>query len=155
MEENFTEVVAKRNFELSEEAQGFLKETAKWAYFLSIIGFVGVGFMVLLAFFMGTIFSVLSSSFGTGMNPMMGFGAGFTILYLLIAVLYFFPIYYLFQFSSKLKKAFKFNDNEEITASFEFLKSHYKFMGILALIFVCFYGFVILMGLIVGIFSAF
>lgn len=155
MEENFTEVVSKRNFELSEESQGFLKETAKWAYFLSIIGFVGVGFMVLLAFFMGTIFSVLSSSFGTGMNPMMGFGAGFTVLYLLIALLYFFPIYYLFQFSSKLKKAFKFNDNEEINASFEFLKSHYKFMGILALIFVCFYGFIILMGLIVGIFSAF
>jgi hypothetical protein len=37
------------NLYLNQEARGFLKETAKWAYFLSILGFVGIGFMVVLA----------------------------------------------------------------------------------------------------------
>lgn len=36
------------NFEmkLNESAKDFLKETAKWAYFLSIIGYIGIGFIV-------------------------------------------------------------------------------------------------------------
>ncbi|MEZ7506739.1 hypothetical protein [Flavobacterium sp. Arc2] len=155
MEENFTEMVSKKNFELSEESQGFLKEIAKWAYFLSILGFVMMGLMVVLALFIGTIFSKLTSMSGT-MNPMMGVGTGFfSAIYLLIALLYFFPIYYLFQFSSKIKIAFRDDDNEQLNASFKYLKSHYKFIGIMALIFACFYGFIIFMGLIVGLFSAF
>lgn len=129
---------------LSQEAQGFLKETAKWAYFMSILGFVGIGFMVLLALFIGTIFSALNNMSG-GMNPMMGIGTGFISgLYLVIALIYFFPVYYLFQFSSKMKKAFKVNDNELINSSFEHLKSHYKFIGIVSLVFVVLYALIIL-----------
>ena len=153
MEEDFTEVVSKKNFEFSEEALGFLKETAKWGYFLSILGFVFLAIMVSIALFVGSIFSKIGS-FG-GMNPMMGIGTGvFSAIYLMIALLYFFPIYYLFQFSSKIKNAFKFNDNEQLNASFQYLKSHYKFMGILALIFVSFYGVIFFMTFIVGIISA-
>jgi hypothetical protein len=89
------------------------------------------------------------------MNPMMGKGTGFfSAIYIVIALMYFFPIYYLFQFSSKIKNAFKFNDNEQLNASFEYLKSHYKFMGILALIFVSFYAVIFFMTFIVGIISA-
>ena len=40
MEENFTEPVSNRSFELSEKAQGFLKEIAKWSCFLFILGFL-------------------------------------------------------------------------------------------------------------------
>ena len=135
---------------LSQEAQGFLKETAKWAYFLSILGFVGIGFMVVLALFIGTIFSALNNMSGA-MNPMMGIGTGFISgLYLLIALIYFFPIYYLFQFSSKMKKAFKSNDNDLINSSFEYLKSHYKFVGIVALIFIIVYVLIILFSILAG-----
>ena len=128
------------NLQLNEESKSFLKETAKWAYFLSILGFVGVGFMVILALFMGTIFSKLGV-FGARFGMMEG---GFiTVIYLLFAVLYFFPVYYLFQFASKAKVAFSTTDNEKLTASFEYLKSHYKFMGILALVIFSFYGVVL------------
>ena len=155
MEENFTELVSNRSFELSEKAQVFLKEIAKWSCFLSILGFVFIGLMVLLAFFIGTIFSKLTS-ISDAMKPLMGIGTGFfSLIYLLIALLYFFPIYYLFQFSSKIKIALRDNDSDQLNASFEYLKSRYKFIGIMALIFACFYGFIILMGLIAGIFSAF
>ncbi|WP_418263004.1 DUF5362 family protein [Flavobacterium faecale] len=154
MEENFKEVISKKNFELSAEAEGFLRETAKWGYFLSILGFVFLGLMLVLALFIGTVFSKLNS-FGGGMSPMMGSGTGmFSVVYLLIALLYFFPIYYLFQFSSKVKNAFKFNDNEQLNASFEYLKSHYKFMGVLALVIISFYMVVFFMTFIVGIISA-
>ncbi|NRT10450.1 DUF5362 family protein [Flavobacterium sp. 14A] len=140
---------------LSQEAQGFLKETAKWAYFMSILGFVGIGFMVLLALFIGTIFSALNNMSG-GMNPMMGIGTGFISgLYLVIALIYFFPVYYLFQFSSKMKKAFKVNDNELINSSFEHLKSHYKFIGIVSLVFVVLYALIILFSVLAAVVALF
>lgn len=154
MEENFTTIDSKKNFELSEDAQGFLKETAKWGYFLSILGFISLGLMVLLAVFIGTIFSALSS-FSSGMNPMMGIGSGFfSAIYLFMAALYFFPIYYLFQFSSNTKKAFKNNDNDLLTASFGYLKSHYKFIGITAIVFISFYVLIFIASLIFGMRSA-
>ncbi|KDN56494.1 DUF5362 family protein [Flavobacterium seoulense] len=133
---------------LTEESKSFLKETAKWAYFLSIVGFVGVGILVLFALFFGTIFSKLSS-FGGNSTPMPMMAGGFiTVLYLVIAVIYFFPVYYLFQFSSKLKIAFNNIDNEQLTASFENLKSHYKFMGICAIVMISLYGVIFLFSLI-------
>lgn len=133
---------------LTEKSKSFLKETAKWAYFLSIVGFVGIGFLVLVALFFGTIFSKLSS-FGGNSTPMPMMAGGFiTVLYLVIAVIYFFPVYYLFQFSSKLKIAFNNTDNEQLTASFENLKSHYKFMGICAIVMISLYGVVFLFSLI-------
>jgi hypothetical protein len=135
---------------LSQEAQGFLKETAKWGYFLSILGFIGIGFMVVLALFIGTIFSAISGLSGTA-NSMGVLETGFISgLYLLIALLYFFPIYYLFKFSSNLKKAFKSNDNDLITTSFEYLKSHYKFIGILTLVFVVIYVLILLFSVLAG-----
>lgn len=36
------------NLQLTAQSQSFLKETAKWAYFLSILGFVGIGLLILL-----------------------------------------------------------------------------------------------------------
>jgi hypothetical protein len=135
---------------LSQEAQGFLKETAKWAYFLSIIGFIGIGFMVVLALFIGTIFSAISGMSGS-VNSMGFLETGLISgIYLIIALIYFFPVYYLFQFSSKMKNAFKFNNNDLINSSFEYLKSHYKFIGIVALVFVVIYGLILLFTLLAG-----
>jgi hypothetical protein len=41
---------------LTLEAQGYLVEAGKWAYFLGIMGFIATGFILLCAFFIGTIF---------------------------------------------------------------------------------------------------
>jgi hypothetical protein len=52
------EVLFKRiqNLYLNQGGTGIFKETAKWSYFLSILGFVGIGFMVILALFIGLLF---------------------------------------------------------------------------------------------------
>ena len=54
-----------------------------------------------------------------------------------------FPISYLYQFSENTKKAIENNDNNFIRDAFEFLKSHYKFMGILTIILLSFYAIII------------
>lgn len=135
------EISAFEKFELQLDstAKDFLKETAKWAYFLSIIGFIGIGFLLLIAVFAGTIFSSLGTMQGMG-GMGASFGAAMGAAYFLMAALYFFPVYYLFKFSSNAKKAFRDNDSAALTESFGYLKSHYKFFGILMIILLSIYA---------------
>jgi hypothetical protein len=142
-------VVESFEMKLSESAKDFLKETAKWAYFLSILGFIGIGFIIFAALFAGTLFSSMSK-----MNPAMGamgssFGIVMAFVYFLIAVLYFFPVYYLNKFASNAKRAFKNNNSETLTTSLEYLKSHYKYIGIMTLVVFSLY-FLMFIGMIVA-----
>ena len=132
------------NLVIDWRSKEFLKETAKWTKFLAILGFVGIGFMVLGSLVM--LFAP-SSLMSNGDFPFGG-KIFMMLLYLAFAVLYYFPISYLYQFSENTKKAIENNDNNAIRDAFEFLKSHYKFMGILTIILLAFYAIMIFIGLI-------
>jgi hypothetical protein len=118
---------------LSDSAMFYLGEARRWAKFISIIGFIGVGMLALSGFFVGFIMDAASSfshqpmPFPTGM---------FTTFYIIMAIIYFFPVYYLFKFSEDLKAALEMGQEEQLTSAFRWLKSHYKYMGILFIIFV-------------------
>ncbi len=132
------------NLVIDWRSKEFLKETAKWTKFLAILGFVGIGLMVLGSLVM--LFAP-SSLMSNGDFPFGG-KIFMMLLYLAFAVLYYFPISYLYQFSENTKKAIENNDNNAIRDAFEFLKSHYKFMGILTIILLAFYAILIFIGLI-------
>ena len=132
------------NLVIDWRSKEFLKETAKWTKFLAILGFVGIGLMVLGSLVM--LFAP-SSLMSNGDFPFGG-KIFMMLLYLAFAVLYYFPISYLYQFSENAKKAIENNDNNAIRDAFEFLKSHYKFMGILTIILLAFYAIIIFIGLI-------
>ena len=151
MEENL-QVNKLGEIRLNNLAKDVLKETSKWASFLSILGFIGIGFIVIIALFAGTLFSTLPSSEGYG--AIVG-GIGFTIIYLLIAVLYFFPVMYLYKFAKGLKNGLSRNDEDELAEAFVNLKSHYKFIGILSIIMLSFYVVIFLIAIISGVATAF
>lgn len=132
------------NLIIDWRSKEFLKETAKWTKFLAILGFVGIGLMVLGSLVM--LFAP-SSLMSNGDFPFGG-KIFMMLLYLAFAVLYYFPISYLYQFSENTKKAIENNDNNAIRDAFEFLKSHYKFMGILTIILLAFYAIIIFIGII-------
>ena len=142
--ENNLHVENGENLVIDWRAKEFLKETAKWTKFLAILGFVGIGLMVLGSLVM--LFAP-SSLMSNGDFPFGG-KIFMMLLYLAFAVLYYFPISYLYQFSENTKKAIENNDNNAIRDAFEFLKSHYKFMGILTIILLAFYAIMIFIGLI-------
>jgi hypothetical protein len=123
--ENFTgSVIEKKNLELDSNALNYLKETRKWSMFLSILGFVFVGLMFLIAvIIMGT---------GNSLSP--GLHAVTIILLLLMCGIYFFPIYFLYQFSAYSKLAINREDPTLLAKALMYLKMHYQFMGILAII---------------------
>ena len=114
---------------LNSEIKSYLAETARWGYFLSIVGFIGIALIVLIGlFFVGFMASLLGQA---GIFSPISLSFSF----LFGAVLYFFPVLYLFRFSSKMKLALRTDNEAELTSAFENLKSLYKFMGILTAIY--------------------
>ncbi|PWG04452.1 DUF5362 family protein [Polaribacter aquimarinus] len=121
---------------LTNASKNFLRETAKWSFFLSILGFIMIGLMLVFAIFANTIFGMAAA-----MQPGMpqNLGIIMTITYIVLAIIYFFPAYYLMQFSNRMKKALSTKNEEILAASFEMLKSHYKFIGVFAIITISLY----------------
>jgi hypothetical protein len=124
-------------------AKGFLKETTKWCKFLSILGFIGLGLLLISSFFISTIYSNMPQAATMPFN----LGILITVVYILIIAIYSFPIYYLYKFSIQLKKALISKDDETLANAFEMLKSHYKFTGVFTIIMLSIYVLVLIAGL--------
>ena len=128
---------------LTKASKSYLMETAKWSSYFGILGFIGTGFMVVASFFAGTMFSSLST-----LNPAMsefpdaagaGVSVGITIMYLFIALLYFFPSFYLFKSGKALKAGLETDDDGQIEEGIKNMKSNFKFWGIFSIILISFY----------------
>jgi hypothetical protein len=117
---------------VSPLASGYLNETGKWSKFLAILGFCFIGLIVVAGLFAGTIFSAMNSEL-----PYPGFMMG--VIYIVMGLLYFFPMYYLFKFSTQVRAALMRKDSRELDSAFENLKSHYKYIGIFMIITLGFY----------------
>ena len=125
--------------ELSPSSIQHLSETAKWSKFLSIVGFVGVALFIVLALFMVIILPSLNDGMGMDAFQQLGepgnnrnmavFGPIMAIIYLTFAILYFFPVLYLFNFSKKAQIAIKEMNNELIEVSLNNLRKHFKFVA--------------------------
>jgi hypothetical protein len=128
---------------LTEEIRDYMLTTAKWARFLGILGFVGVGFFVLCGIYLLVGGSFFTRSLNVGM-PFASIG----FIYFLIAIFYFFPVYYLYKAATKWRNGLINGDNSDLTEGFRYFKSHYKFIGILALIVVSIQALIFMIGLI-------
>lgn len=130
-----------QELKLDSTAIQYLASTVKWAKFLAIIGFIGVGLMVLMAFFAGTIFSTIGAmDGGMGMPDAAALGGGLlTVIYLLIAILYFVPTLYLYRFAQKTGDALNAKNQELLNEGLENQKSLFKFMGVLTIVILSLY----------------
>lgn len=126
--------------QLTHPSGDYLAQTAKWGKLLAIVGFIGIAFMVLMALLMGTAMSSMIGN-NSGAGAAAAFGSGMvTIIYLLFALLYFFPVLYLYRFSAKMQEALHTSNEEALQHSFKNLKSLFKFLGILTIIMLVFWG---------------
>jgi len=140
------------NLQLNEQAVSALRESAKWSYFLAILGFIGIGFMVLAAIFMGSIMAAMPSDpYGQGsMNP-FGMMKGFiSVVYIIMALIYFFPILYLYRYASGMKQGLLMSDSDEVSNALVNLKSHHKFLGITAIVVISIYLLIFVVAIVAG-----
>jgi hypothetical protein len=133
--------------------KAYLAETARWARFLAICGFVLLGLMLLFGIFVLVgMSSDLGSNFsqeygGNNMFGPMGMGA-FAFAYIISALIIFFPLLYLLRFANRMRASLNGNDQQALNYSFQNLKAYFRFMGILVIIMLAFYAIGIIFAII-------
>ena len=138
--------------QLSKDALDYLNETRKWAYFLSIIGLIFCGLIVIFVFSFGTIiYTIENFLVDFNSNPISSFGIGIiTATYLLIATICL--ILNLYRFSLNFKLATQTKEITLLEQGFKYLKSHWKITGIYTAIALGSYILIFLLS-VVGIFA--
>jgi len=123
---------------INDTSQANLISSAKWGKFLSIVGFVFCGLMVI-----GGI-----SAQAIMPSPIMVNGAAFTryigIFYIVFAIILFFPCLYLLKFSNKIQEAVRSSSQESLDTAFINLKSMFKFYGIFTIVILSVYALAII-----------
>jgi hypothetical protein len=127
-----SELSNNKSLKLTENSLIFMTEIVKWAKFLAICSFVGLGIMAL---------------FGAGMIILQFQGLGnkiqvvlMGIFYILMAALYLFPTLYLYRFATACGEAIKKLNEDIFEEGIENLKSLFRFTGILTIIILSLYA---------------
>lgn len=127
--------------QLSEQAKKHLLEASKWASFISIIGFIAIALLVVMSFSIGTIMANLPEGSLGGISPTF-----FSFFYLIMAGVYFIPVFFLFQFGQKTKQALIDEDHNLLAFGLKKLKAHYKFLGIVLIVCIALYFALMILG---------
>jgi hypothetical protein len=128
-----------------------LNEIRKWCQFLSVLGFVAVGLLVFVGILMlvtNSVRSMMQFDAYSLVTPWIG------IFYIVFALIYYFPVFYLYKFSMNAKHSLMQigsggSSNEMMASAIEYLKKHFRFIGIFTLVILGVYLLVII-GLVIA-----
>lgn len=134
---------------INETSRAFLLEAARWGKFISIVGFVFFGIMIL-----GGIAMMLLPAMGEAVSKGGVPGVVMGLIYVGGALIYFFPMWMLFRYSTNIRKAIVNEDNDQLALSFRYLKGHFKAVGIILIIMIFMYALVIIFALVMGVVAA-
>ncbi|WP_316842329.1 DUF5362 family protein [Pedobacter gandavensis] len=137
---------------VTEDIRSHIYETAKWAKFLSIVGFVGCVILIIIALCLPMILSAMTTM---GKNPMMGVtSSAISAVYIIFALMYFYPSLMLFKYANSAKKAVLFMEQESLGEAFSKMKSFFKFFGILTIAILGLYAVIFLLSIVTAIGAA-
>lgn len=124
-----------KKIEIEQETLKHLNTTRKWAMFLAIIGFIILGLIVIIGLIAGTFLTAFNSGGkDLGIPESLMF-----VPILLLAVIYFFPVLFLFRFSKHTSHAVQTLDKLEFHKAIKNLKSFFVYIGVLIIIILSLY----------------
>jgi hypothetical protein len=122
--------------QLTSKSVSYLKVTSQWSKFLAIIGFIGIGFI----FVLGIFFGIASSMFREYMPAFLPINPTiFILIYILIGIVYLFPVIYLNNFANQTLRAIDFGDTTLMNSAFNNLKRMFVYLGIATITFISLY----------------
>lgn len=126
-----------------------LSDASKWARFLAIVGMVLLLLMIAFGVFFSTLLSSrmgdLDAEATSGWRSAMG--VGMAVVYIIIAVIWFFPLLFLLRFANAMRTALNGNNQDALNASFANLKRCFKYIGIVTIILLVIYAVVLFLAL--------
>ena len=121
--------------EIEAETLKDLDRTRKWTMFLAILGFIGIGVLLIVGIFACIFLSVFNKGDTAHSYP----GWLVCIIIIEVSVIYFFPMLYIFRFSKFLSGVAKTYDKEELKKAFKNLRSHFTYIGIMVIVMLVIY----------------
>jgi MFS family permease len=116
--------------EIGQDSLKNLDTTRKWTMFLAILGFIGIGMLFAGGIFAAAFLTIFNSeSSAVGIPESLVF-----IIILAFAMIYLFPVLYLFRFSKHTSAAVRNNDKEELRMAFKNLRKYFVFIGVMIII---------------------
>lgn len=125
-------------------SKSHLSDTSKWARFLAITGMISLALLVLAGLYLATQINKTTTDFsGEGFETNTGIaaamGVGIVVMYVIIAVIWFFPLLFLLRFANQAKTAIDSNNQEQLNSAFQNLKVCFRYVGIVTIIGIGFY----------------
>lgn len=150
MEDSINENNISEGIVLGDRGREYLLTTAKWARFLSIVGFVMIGLFIVVAVIIWLfVIGVESAPDDVYFGAMEG---GFvTFLYGIMALVYFFPTLYLYRFATRTRDAISEGHGELLEDGLENLASCFRFIGIMMIVVLILYGLGFGIAILVGV----
>ena len=134
---------------VNSKSKSFLREISKWTFFFSILGFISIPFIVIGAILIATVYAPMLNMVSQ-QQGLPAIGLPIAITYVVSALLYFMPVWYLFKSSRKMKLALATKNDDVLADAFENLKSHFKFLGVLTIILISLYVLLIVFSIVAG-----
>ena len=135
---------------IDPQTKEHLAETAKWARFLAIVGFVFLFIVFGYGIYSAMVISQIQEEFpGYGRSGFSAaLGATAVVMYVLLFVLYFFPLLFTLRFANKMKVALYANNQVELNNSFQNLKILFRYLGIITIIALVLVGLSLFFGIV-------
>jgi hypothetical protein len=120
---------------ITENMLRYLKEASPWIRFLSILGYIINGLVLLGGVSMSILsfFNYGSRSFFAGIPAVAG-----GLIYLVFGILSFIPNRFLYKFGSKTRNYVQTNVGSELETALQYNKSFWKFLGIITIVYLAF-----------------
>ena len=116
--------------EIGSEALDNLNVTRKWTTFLSVLGFIFLGLIIvagLATTLFLTTFKSKQADLGIPESLMI-------IVFIAIGALYFFPVFFLFRFSRNIRDAIQKHDQKKLAKGFRNLRLFFAYLGIMVIL---------------------
>lgn len=120
--------------QLTPEAETNLRSTAKWSFFLAIIGFLFMIFLILIGITMFGLSKVMSEYSDFKNLPFQVPYVLIGVFYIIIALIYFLPSYHLFKIGSKIQSGLKQRIQSDLDEGLKNLKRLFTFFGVMTII---------------------
>ncbi len=119
-----------KTLEISPSSLNHLNSTRKWTMFLSVLGFIFLGLLIIFGLVTSTFLSAFKSrEVNLGIPESM-----FIIVFIVVAAIYFFPVFYLFRFSRYMRDAIQMRNREKLDKAFKNLRIYFTYTGVLVII---------------------
>lgn len=123
-------LIEDRKIEMGPEILDHLNSTRKWTMFLSVLGFIFLGLLIVA----GLATSLFLTTFKTT-EANLGITESLMILiFIIVGAIYFFPVFFLFRFSRNTRDAIQNLDQQKLKKGFRNLRLYFTYIGIMVIV---------------------